>query len=68
MTVIRKAMPKPKPVSLKSLRLIGVLEEIFGDECSSSDVTSTTTAVIASQRLMSDNVRGKFIVFSLALF
>jgi hypothetical protein len=56
-TVTRKPTPQPKAASLKRVLLIIIRPENSGSEYNSSDVTSKIIAVMASQRLTSDNVR-----------
>jgi len=56
-----KAMPKMRAVILRRFFSIMILLEYSVGEDSSSDVIRRMIAVIASQRLMSDIDRGKFI-------
>ncbi len=62
-TVARKAIPKVRPLSLRSCLFMGILAESLGYDFRSSDVISTIIALMASQRLISDNVNGNCICY-----
>ena len=59
--VTRKASPHPMAAILSRVLLTRSLVEYFGDALISSDVIRSMIAVIASQRFMSERVRGMFI-------
>ena len=61
-TVLKKASPHPRAANLKLLLLIMTCAEYSNSKVRSSDVISSIVAVAASQRLMSENERGKFIL------
>jgi hypothetical protein len=60
-TVTMKAKPKPIAVSLRRFFSITMSLRSSVEDESSSDVISSIIAMTASQRLMSDIDRGKFI-------
>lgn len=61
MTVTMKPVPNAKATSLRRFFSITIFLEYPVEEDSSSDVINRIIAMTASQRLMSDTDRGKFI-------
>jgi phage terminase large subunit GpA-like protein len=61
MTVTTKPKPHPSAISLNCFLLMDKRIDSFEEEKSSSDVTIRIRAVTASQRLMSDADKGRFI-------
>ena len=59
-TVTRKAIPHPIAANLIRVGSTRILFEYSGDELRTSEVTRRIIAVIASHRLMSESVKGKF--------
>ena len=61
MTVIMKPAPNAKATSLRRFFSMTIFPEYPVEEDSSSEVIKRMIAMKASQRLMSDTDRGKFI-------
>jgi hypothetical protein len=59
--VTKKASPHPMAAILSRVLLTRSLPEYFRDVLRSSDVIRSIIAVTASQRFMSESVRGMFI-------
>jgi len=61
MTVIRKASPHPIAASRIRFLSIRIRFEYSDEELRTAEVTRSIMAVKASQRLMSEDVKGKFM-------
>ena len=62
--MIRKAIPHPIAEILSSLLSIWIRLEDSGDAFRSSEVTSKIIAVTANHKLISENVKGKFMLLA----
>ena len=58
-----KPIPTAMATSLNCILSIAILLEYFDEDDKSSEVMSNMMAIAANQRLMSDIVRGKFIIY-----
>ena len=67
-TVIRKASPHPIAASRNRVLSIRILLQNSGKALRNSEVTISIIAAIASHRLISDGVRGKFMSITIGQF
>lgn len=67
-TVIMNPIPKPSATSLRRVLSITMFLEYPLDEDRSSEVIKTMMAMMASQRLISETDKGKFMILSLVRF